>query len=74
MISLKVRAVGSSAGVIFTKEILKRLQVQEGDQIFLIETPTGYELTPYSEEFSEQMKSAEKGMRLYRNALRELAR
>lgn len=74
MISIKIRAIGSSSGVILPKEILNRLRLQEGDEVFLIETQNGYELTPYNAEFAQQMKAAEKGMQLYRNALRELAR
>ena len=63
MISLKIRAVGSSAGVILPRDLLNRLHLQEGDELFLVETPNGYELTPYNAEFAEQMKAAEKGMR-----------
>jgi hypothetical protein len=31
-------------------------------------------LTPYDQDFDEQMKAADKVMRRYRNALRELAK
>lgn len=75
MIDLKVRKVGNSLGVVLPKEILGRLHLQDGDRLFLIETPEGgYRLTPYDPEFEEQMKLAEEGMARYRNTLRALAK
>jgi putative addiction module antidote len=74
MITLKVAAVGNSAGVILPKEVLSRLKVSKGDRLFLLETPAGYELTPYDEEFAAQMRAAERVMKANRDVLRELAR
>ena len=71
---LKIRAVGSSAGVILPKDALKHLGVREGDEVYLVETPGGYEVTPYDPEFEKQLKSARKGMDAYKNTLRELAK
>ncbi len=74
MVKLKVRAVGTSAGVILPKEALAHLGVREGDELFLVETPSGYEVTPYDPEFERQLESARKGMDAYKNTLRELAK
>lgn len=74
MLKLTVRQVGNSTGIILPKEALARLHIGAGDQVFLIETPTGYEVTPYDPEFEAQLESAQKGMRAYRNTLRELAK
>ncbi|MGH7787089.1 MAG: AbrB/MazE/SpoVT family DNA-binding domain-containing protein [Candidatus Binatia bacterium] len=74
MVKVTVRQIGNSAGIILPKEALSRLQVETGDELFLIETPTGYEVTPYDPEFEAQLDSARKGMRAYRNTLRDLAR
>ena len=74
MVKLKIRAVGTSAGVILPKEALTHLGVREGDELFLVETPSGYEVTPYDPEFEKQVEIAEQGMSLYKNALRELAK
>ena len=74
MVKLKVRKIGTSAGVILPKEALKHLGVAEGDTIFLVESPNGYEVTPYDPEFEEQLEIARKGMKNYKNTLRELAR
>ncbi len=74
MVKLKIRAVGTSAGVILPREALTHLGVHEGDDLFLVETPNGYEVTPYDPEFETQLKSARKGMDAYKNTLRELAK
>lgn len=74
MVKLKIRAVGTSAGVILPKETLARLGVHEGDDLYLIETPNGYEVTPYDPAFEQQLESARKGMDAYKNTLRELAK
>lgn len=74
MLTVKVTTVGSSAGVVLPKEALARLKVKKGDVLFLVETPGGYELTPYDAEFEAQMQAADEGLRKYRNALRELAK
>ena len=71
---LTLRKIGSSTGVILPKAELDRLHLQEGDDLYLIETPNGLELTPYDPEFEAQMKSAENVLRKYRNTLRELAK
>jgi len=74
MVKLKVRAVGSSAGVILPKEALAHMGVKEGDELFLVESPDGYQVTPYDPNFEKQLESARKGMDAYRNTLRELAK
>jgi len=40
----------------------------------MVETPNGYELTPFNPEFERQIKIGGKIMKKYRNALRELAK
>ena len=45
--TLKLRKVGNSTGTVFPKEVLQRLHVENGDQLFITETPNGVELSPY---------------------------
>lgn len=71
--TLKITTVGSSAGVVLPKEILRRLRVEKGDSLYVNETPNGIELTPYDPEFAEQLEIAERVMREDRDALRKLA-
>ena len=73
-LELKIRRVGNSLGVVLPKEALNRLNVQAGDQLYITEAPDGFRLTAADPEFARQMEIAEKGMKRYRNALRELAR
>jgi putative addiction module antidote len=70
---LKVTTVGNSVGVILPKELLERLRVGKGDNLYVIETKNGIELTPYNPEFAGQMEAAERVMREDRDALRKLA-
>ncbi len=74
MIQMTVRKVGNSLGVILPAEATAALQVAEGDKLFLTESPEGFRITPYDPAFERQMKVAAKGMKKYRNALRELAK
>ncbi len=69
MIKLKLTAVGNSAGVVFSKEVLARLKVDKGDTVYLTESADGYRLTPYN-----PVEAARKIMKKRRAALRELAR
>lgn len=74
MIKLKLTAIGNSAGVVFSREVLARLKLDKGDTVFLTECPDGYRLTPYDPVFEEQMTAARKIMKKRRAALRELAK
>ena len=55
MATVKVRKVGNSLGVVLSKEVISRLGVESGDDLFLIETKNGFEITPYDPEFAKQV-------------------
>ena len=75
MLSFKITTVGSSSGIILTKETMARLRVKKGDTLFLTEAPDGgYRLTPYDPEFARQMALAEDFMHGDREMLRLLAK
>ena len=71
---LKITTVGNSAGIILPKELLARLRLQKGDELFALETPDGIKLTPFDPTLAEQMEVAESIMREDRAVLRKLAR
>ena len=74
MTTLKLTAIGTSTGVIIPKEMLARMNVSRGDQLFVVEAPDGgYRLTPYDPAFAQKMEKAEDIMRRYRNTLHVLA-
>ncbi|WP_040914571.1 AbrB/MazE/SpoVT family DNA-binding domain-containing protein [Lentisphaera araneosa] len=70
--SLKLRKVGNSTGMVFPKEVLQRLRVENGDELFLIETQNGIELSPYDPDFGQEMDLADKIMKKRRNVLKKL--
>jgi putative addiction module antidote len=74
MITLKLTQIGNSTGVVLPKEALEKLRVEKGDVIYLTETPEGYNLTPYSQDFEDEMKAMRSVMKQYRNTLREFAK
>ena len=74
MQSLKITTVGNSAGVVLPKEVMEKLRVSKGDVLYLVEEKDGYRLTPYNEEFVEQMETAEEIMREDRDVLKVLSK
>lgn len=70
----KVISIGSSSGIILSKELLTMLNVKKGDSLSIVETPRGIELSAFDQDFEEQMAAAREVMSKYRNALRELAK
>ena len=75
MLDMKIRKIGNSLGVVLPKEVLSRLNVQDGDKVFLTEAPDGsYRITPYDPEFEKQIKIGKTFMARYRNTLRALAK
>lgn len=70
---LKITTIGNSAGVILPKELLARLRLEKGDELYALETPDGIKLTPHDPEFAAQMEVAEQVMREHRDLLRKLA-
>lgn len=73
MQALKIRKVGNSLGLVLPKEAVARLNVAEGDTVYLTDSPDGYRITPIDAGFAEQMTAAEQIMREDRDVLRELA-
>ncbi len=71
--TVKITAIGNSAGIILPKELLEKLRVSKGDTLTVTETPDGLNLNPFDEKVSRQMEVAEKVMRENRNMLRKLA-
>lgn len=74
MHTLKLTSVGNSTGLILPKEVLAKLRLSRGETVYLTETPDGFMITPYNEEFAKQMEFAEKIMREDRDVLKALAK
>jgi putative addiction module antidote len=74
MFKVKVTPIGNSMGIVLPKEALTRLKAAKGDVLYLVDGPEGLTLTPYRQDFDQQMEAAEKVLKKYRNALHELAK
>jgi putative addiction module antidote len=74
MLKLKLTTIGSSTGVILPKEVLARLKIEKGDQVFMVETKDGYLITPYDPSLDEQLKAGRDFMKEYRDTFRALAK
>ena len=70
---LRITTVGNSAGVILPKELLARLRLEKGDELYVVETPDGFRLSAYDPTLAAQMGVAEQVMRRRRNLLHKLA-
>ena len=71
----KVIKVGNSAGVILPKDVLARLRVGQGDELYFSEKPHGeFTIGKYDPEFAAAMALAEEIMHEDRDILRVLAK
>lgn len=70
---LKVTKVGDSMGVILPKELIEKLQVDQGDFLEIVETPEGFKVKADDAELRRQMEVAEEVMREDYHLLRRLA-
>ncbi|HET9680065.1 MAG TPA: AbrB/MazE/SpoVT family DNA-binding domain-containing protein [Gammaproteobacteria bacterium] len=70
---LKITSIGNSSGVILPREVLSRLRLEKGDELYVLETPDGVKLTPYNPRTAAQMEVAEEVMRKRRTLLHKLA-
>jgi putative addiction module antidote len=72
---VELKRIGNSTGVIFPKELMARLNLSTGDTLYATLTPDGgIRLTPHDPKFEKAMEVARRGMKIYRNALAELAK
>jgi putative addiction module antidote len=74
-VSVRVRKIGNSLGVLVPKELADQLHVKEGDVLHMaIDADNGLRMTPYDPNFEAALKAFERTRKKYRNALRELAK
>ena len=72
---IEIKKIGNSTGLILPKELLVKLQLKQGDMLFVTELAEGgIKLVPHDPTFERGMEIARKAMKTYRNALRELAK
>ena len=74
MLKVKITSIGNSIGIVLPKEALAKLKTGKGDTLYLVDSPEGFMLTPYQQNFEQQMDAAEIVMKKYRNSLHALAK
>jgi putative addiction module antidote len=71
---LIIRKVGNSLTVTVTvSDLAKHMGLGEGDRVFAVRTPSGFELTPYDPNFDKAVETACEFTRKYPNAMKKLA-
>ena len=71
--TVKITTIGNSVGIVLPREVLNRLHVEKGDSLYITESPLGIQLTPYDQNFADEMEAAKRVMRKHRDVLRKLA-
>jgi putative addiction module antidote len=70
----KLTSAEGSNGITLPKKMLERLHINEGDAVFVLETPDGYLLTGADPDVERQLGIAREVMAEYRETLRILAK
>ena len=73
MTELRLRKTGNSLSTTWPKELLARLNVKEGDRLFVIETRYGVVVTPYDPQFERTMENADRVIERFKHAYKVLA-
>jgi putative addiction module antidote len=72
---LEIKKIGNSTGLILPKELLARLGLEQGDEVFVtVEPDQSFKVARHDEKHAEVMRIAREVMREYREALKELAK
>jgi putative addiction module antidote len=69
---LIIRKVGNSLTVTVS-DLAKDMGLGEGDRVYAVRTPRGFEITPYDPNFDKAVETAREFMRKYPNAMKKLA-
>ena len=72
---LEIKKIGNSTGVILPKELLVRLGLKQGDEVFVTELPDrSIKLAVYNPSHDEVMQVARDVFHEYRETFKELAK
>jgi len=72
---LEFKKIGNSTGLIFPKELMTRLGLKPGSELFVVtDSSGGVRLTPYDPDFEESMSLVDGIMEEYKDTLKELAK
>ena len=74
MKKLKLRKVGNSYGLTLPKDLLKKYNLKEGEEPFVVESSDGFKLSPYGPDIEKWAASLDRTNKKFKNALKELAK
>ncbi len=74
MATAKVTTVGGGLVIELPKDIAEKLHVGDGDEFYIVETPTGIQLTHRDKDFETTIEVARRIMREHDGTLRKLAK
>lgn len=73
MQKLTINKQGNSFSITLPQELVEKLNMKEGDALFITETDNGITLSKYDEQLEKAMEIYHQGSEKYRHALRKLA-
>jgi putative addiction module antidote len=72
---IEIKKIGNSDGLLLPKELMQRLDLKRGQQLYLTELPGGgFRALPYDPDFERTMEIADEVMDKYRDTLATLAK
>jgi putative addiction module antidote len=72
---LRIKKIGNSVGLILPKDLLARLKLGEGDELYVVEqTERGIKLSPYDPKHAKAMEIARRSFRKYADTYRALSK
>jgi antitoxin MazE len=72
---IQIKKIGNSDGLILPKELMQRLDLKRGQQLYIVELAGGgFQALPYDPDFEQTMDLADEIMDEYRDTLTALAK
>ncbi|HEV3371707.1 MAG TPA: AbrB family transcriptional regulator [Xanthobacteraceae bacterium] len=72
---IEIKKIGNSDGFILPRELMQRLDLKRGQQLYITELAGGgFQALPYDPDFEKTMDMAEEVMDEYRDTLAALAK
>ncbi|WP_398471429.1 AbrB/MazE/SpoVT family DNA-binding domain-containing protein [Tardiphaga sp.] len=72
---LEIKKIGNSDGLLLPKELMQRLDLQRGQELYVTELAGGgLQLMPYDPDFEQTMEAADEVMDKYKDTLAALAK
>jgi putative addiction module antidote len=72
---VQIKKIGNSNGLILPRELMQRLDLKRGQQLYIVELAGGgFQVLPYDPDFEKTMNLADEIVDEYRDTLAALAK